>query len=107
MCRPRAPAALRFEPLLAHLPAAICGSGDSYATTAVEVDCEVLDMEAYALAKACWLAGATFACVKYVTDGADSAAAADWQSNVHRAAGAFLELYQAVQGRSGQAILAP
>ncbi len=100
------PANLRFEPVFAHLPDAICGSGDSFATAGHDADCGVLDMEAYALAKACWLEGAAFGCVKYITDGADHSAAADWQGNVHRAAGEFLDLYKGVRGNSGHAILA-
>jgi adenosylhomocysteine nucleosidase len=64
-------------------------------------------MEAYALAKACRLGGAPFACVKYVTDGADDTAASDWQSNVHKAAGEFLRLYLAVHAAPRRAILAP
>ncbi len=54
-------------------------------------------MEAYALAKVCWLERAPFACVKYVTDGADHAAGAHWQRNVHKAAEQFLSLYRSVQ----------
>jgi adenosylhomocysteine nucleosidase len=91
-----APARLNFEPRFPHLPAAVCGSGDSFATTASEIDCEAVDMEAYALAKVCWAENAPFACVKYVTDGADHAAAAHWQSNVHKAAEEFLRLYRSV-----------
>src|ERR1700761_7950258 len=79
-----APSMLIFDPVFAHLPAALCGSGDSFAMTEIAVDCEVLDMEAYALAKVCWHEDARFACVKFVTDGADTAAAGDWQRNVHR-----------------------
>lgn len=93
-----APAALEFEPQFEHLPAAVCGSGDSFAMSASAVECGVLDMEAYALAKVCWLEGARFACVKYVTDGADHAAADHWRDNVHKAAEAFLDLYRRVSG---------
>jgi adenosylhomocysteine nucleosidase len=89
-----APSALTFEPVFTHLPAAVCGSGDSFATADVEVDCAVIDMEAYALAKVCWHENARFACVKYVTDGADHAAADDWQRHVHAAAEEFLRLFQ-------------
>jgi adenosylhomocysteine nucleosidase len=89
-----APSALTFEPLFTHLPAAVCGSGDSFATADIEVDCAVIDMEAYALAKVCWHENARFACVKYVTDGADHAAADDWQRNVHVAAEEFLQLFR-------------
>ena len=87
------PARLCFEPVFQQLPAAVCGSGDSFATAVSEVDCEVVDMEAYALAKVCWCEKAPFACAKYVSDGADHSAADDWQRNVHKAADEFLRLY--------------
>jgi adenosylhomocysteine nucleosidase len=87
-----APPRLGFEPRFSHLTAAVCGSGDSFATIDCEVECAVVDMEAYALAKVCWLEKAPFACVKYVTDGADDAAADHWRSNVHKAAEEFLSL---------------
>ncbi len=90
------PAALEFDVLFPQLPAAVCGSGDSFVTGAPELPCDVVDMEAFALAKACALAGARFGCAKYVTDGADHAAADDWQRNVHRAAEEFLVLYRSV-----------
>jgi adenosylhomocysteine nucleosidase len=64
-------------------------------------------MEAYALAKASRFAHASFACVKYVTDGADHTAASDWQSNVHKAAAEFLRLYRAVHGVPDRTIPAP
>ena len=96
-----APGCLSFARVFEHLPTAICGSGDSFATADTALECEVdgrscavVDMEAYALAKACRLAGAPFCCAKYVSDGADHAAASDWQQNVHRAADQFLGLYQ-------------
>jgi adenosylhomocysteine nucleosidase len=91
-----APPHLCFEPVFKHLPAAVCGSGDSFATGATEVDCAVVDMEAYALAKVCWYEKAPFACAKYVSDGADHAAAEDWQRNQHKAADEFLRLYRGV-----------
>jgi adenosylhomocysteine nucleosidase len=91
-----APPRLCFDPLFTHLPAAVCGSGDSFATTASDMDCAVVDMEAYALAKVCWNENVRFACAKYVSDGADHTAAADWQRNVHRAADEFLRLYAGV-----------
>jgi adenosylhomocysteine nucleosidase len=89
-----APASLLFDPVFTDLPAAVCGSGDSFATADIEVDCAVIDMEAYALAKVCWHENARFACVKYVTDGADHTAADDWQRNVHVAAEDFLQLFR-------------
>jgi adenosylhomocysteine nucleosidase len=92
-----APSSLIFDPVFTHLPAGICGSGDSFATADIEVACAVVDMEAYALAKVCWHENARFACVKYVTDGADHTAAEDWRRNVHVAAEEFLQLFQSLQ----------
>jgi adenosylhomocysteine nucleosidase len=97
-----APSSLTFEPVFADLPAAVCGSGDSFATADIEVDCAVIDMEAYALAKVCWHESARFACVKYVTDGADQAAADDWQRNVHVAAEEFLQLFRGLSNSGVQ-----
>ncbi len=91
-----APPRLTFEPVFS-LPAAVCGSGDSFATTGVDLDCAVVDMEAYALAKVCWHENARFACAKYITDGADHTAADDWQRNVHRAADDFLQLFRDIE----------
>jgi adenosylhomocysteine nucleosidase len=90
-----APDTLVFAPVF-DLPAAVCGSGDSFATAGTEADCAVVDMEAYALAKVCWRENAKFACVKYVTDGADTSAAGDWHTNVHKAAEEFLRLYRSL-----------
>ena len=98
-----APPCLTFEPLFKQLPTAVCGSGDSFATGSTDLDCavadrhcDVVDMEAYALAKVCWQERAAFACAKYVSDGADHTAADDWQSNAHKAADEFLRLYLSI-----------
>jgi adenosylhomocysteine nucleosidase len=102
-----APATLTFDPVFTHLPTAVCGSGDSFATLDCDMACAAVDMEAYALAKVCWQMGANFGCVKYVTDGADHAAAGDWQANVHKAAEDFLRLYRDVRDRADSATLTP
>ena len=89
-----APASLLFDPVFPYLPSAVCGSGDSFAMVDIEVDCAVVDMEAYALAKVCWHENVPFGCAKYVTDGADPAAADDWRRNAHLAAEEFLQLFR-------------
>jgi adenosylhomocysteine nucleosidase len=92
------PARLEFPARFPHLTQCVCGSGDSFAVAPSGLACEVLDMEAYALAKVCWRERVRFTAVKYVTDGADDAAGADWQSNLPRAAERFLELYRLATG---------
>jgi len=93
------PPILEFAPWFPDLPEAVCGSGDSFATAHGGFDCDVVDMEAYALAKACKRAGVRFACAKYVSDGADANAAEHWKANVAGAADRFLDLYRALVSR--------
>jgi adenosylhomocysteine nucleosidase len=98
------PPALEFPAVFAGLPEATCGTGDSFATLGHDVDCDVVDMEAYALAKACRIEGAGFACAKYVSDGADEHAATHWRENVAGAAERFLELYRELVRRTGASL---
>lgn len=95
------PPMLEFPAVFAGLPEAVCGTGDSFATTDHGPACDVVDMEAFALAKACRIEGAGFACAKYVSDGADEHAARHWKENVAGAAGRFLELYRELLRRTG------
>lgn len=87
------PSRLETAPIFDQLDQGVCGSGDSFVVTACSHDCDVLDMEAYALAKVCYFEGCRFNAAKFVTDGADHAAATDWQSNLRHAAHLFIELY--------------
>jgi adenosylhomocysteine nucleosidase len=95
------PPMLEFPVCFPGLPDAICGTGDSFATRTQGVSCDVVDMEAYALAKVCRIEGAGFACVKYVSDGANEQAAAHWRQNVSGAAEHFVGLYRELVSRLG------
>ncbi len=77
------------------LPQGVCGSGDSFATAAASLACDLVDMEAYALAKVAHLEKLDFTCVKYITDGADDGAGDAWRQNLHRAAVEFVRLHRA------------
>lgn len=88
------PPMLEFARLFPELPEAVCGTGDRFETGKPLVDCDVIDMEGYALAKVCHLEGAPFGSVKFVTDGADGNAGVDWLHNLPRAARAFVEHYE-------------
>lgn len=83
------PAMLETPLLFPDLTGGLCGSGDSFVTGALAMDCQVLDMEAYALAKVCRLEAVPFAAVKYITDGADADAAEHWPERLRHAAEAF------------------
>jgi len=87
------PDELEFPEVLEGLTHATCGTGDRFEAHSDALPWDVVDMEAYALAKVCWLEEVPFACAKYVTDGADGAAAGDWQSNLAHAAQDFVTLH--------------
>jgi len=61
---------------------ATCGSGDNFAEDKSQYYGEVVDMEAYALAKVCYLYDVPFISFKYITDGADEQAHEDWEANL-------------------------
>jgi len=95
------PHIVEFPALVDGLPTAVCGTGDSFSTDGCPVRSDVVDMEAYALAKVCRLYGAKFGCVKYISDGSDADAAKSWEQNVSAAAKRFAEIYFEVLGRRG------
>jgi adenosylhomocysteine nucleosidase len=93
-----APAVLEVPSLLGHLPGVLCSTADSFATHLHEVSGDVVDMEAFALARVCLAEEARFACVKYVTDGADSDSATHWEAALDNAAHAFRTTYEYLLG---------
>ncbi len=86
------PLVLEFPRRFPHLPAGVCGSGDSFLQGASPVACDIIDMEAFALAKVCHHENIPFSSVKYITDGADGSAHVDWNENLKHAARAFVGL---------------
>lgn len=96
-----APAVIEHAVTIDELPRGTCSTADSFETGGHTISADVMDMEAYALAKVCWIENVRFSSVKYVTDGADHAAAADWRANMARAAVEFLRVYRALAGGSG------
>ena len=64
------------------LPEAICGTGDNFVTSEKMLEWNIVDMEAYALAKVCLFEKVPFACLKYITDGADGQAATSWEEGL-------------------------
>ena len=61
---------------------ASCGSGDSFVEDRTNYYGEVVDMEAYALAKVCYHYDINFISFKYITDGADEQSHEDWEQNL-------------------------
>jgi len=91
------PPVLEHAARFAHLESAACGSGDDFCVTHDALHYEVVDMEAYALAKVCHMEGVPFACVKYITDGAkDESSAGEWRRTAHTAGERLAEFLRSV-----------
>ena len=59
-----------------------CGTGDSFVTQTPKLKTDLVDMEAYAIAKICCIKDVKFRCFKYISDNADTYANDDWIKNV-------------------------
>ena len=69
-----------------------CGTGDSFVNQKIEMEVDVVDMEAYAIAKVCMLENIEFKCFKYISDNADENANNDWNTNLALGAEAFTKM---------------
>jgi adenosylhomocysteine nucleosidase len=60
-----------------------CSTGDNFVMNpALAIPADVVDMEAYAIAKACEKYKVEFVCWKYISDQANQNAHSDWQQQV-------------------------
>ena len=55
-----------------------CGTGDNFVIAPPEMNSDLVDMEAYVLAKICQQKAVEFHCFKFISDNANSDAANDW-----------------------------
>ena len=69
-----------------------CGTGDSFVNKKIDMEVDVVDMEAYAIAKVCKLENIEFRCFKYISDNANKNADNDWNKNLEKGASAFASL---------------
>ena len=67
------------------------GTVDHFVTTPPELVTDIVDMEAYALAKVARLFSIHFQCWKYISDNANDDAADHWAENVAKGARAFVD----------------
>ena len=72
-------------------PGLSIGTGDSFANEMPELITDLVDMEAFALAKLAASMGMDFYCFKFVSDQADANAASEWQNTVSHGADLFFE----------------
>jgi adenosylhomocysteine nucleosidase len=58
------------------------GTGDNFVSQQPKIDTDLVDMEAYAIAKVCLLKKINFLCFKYISDNADKNASNNWKKNI-------------------------
>ena len=66
-----------------------CGTGDNFVSAPPEMSSDLVDMEAYVLAKICKQRAVEFHCFKFVSDHADDYAAGDWMQQLELGARLF------------------
>ena len=59
-----------------------CGTGDNFVDENIDSYSDVYDMEAYALAKVCFVYDVDFISFKYITDNANESSPMDWKDNL-------------------------
>ena len=72
-----------------------CASGDYFVSDKNTISSDIVDMEAYAIAKTCKIFDVRFDCYKYISDNADSEAANNWKENCSKGFNLFMNrLYE-------------
>lgn len=67
-------------------------TGDNFVTDTYNINADLVDMEAFAIAKACKQAGIEFICYKYISDMADDNAADHFTDHVHKGEDYYIEI---------------
>lgn len=66
-----------------------CGTGDSFVNQKPKIETDLVDMEAYAIAKVCLLNNTKFRCFKFVSDNANENSSNNWETNISNGSIAF------------------
>lgn len=74
----------------------VCATGDMHVTERhkMRMDCDMVDMEAYGIAKACLLTGTSIEIWKYISDQADENAGVTWQEQVSAGENLYMKVLQ-------------
>lgn len=84
--------------LSTHSHGLVCSTGDNFVNDPqLEVPADVVDMEAYAIAKACQAANVEFVCWKFISDQANADASADWKTMISAGQNHYIAKLQELQ----------
>lgn len=79
---------------IVELLSGICGTGDSFDSLQPKIECDVVDMEAYALAKVCLMENIPFMSVKYVANGINETGGKEWEEALMDGAKKLYKFYE-------------
>lgn len=82
------------KPIVIGEDGSILSTGDNFVTDTYNINADLVDMEAYAIAKACELAGVEFICYKYISDMANEDAPDHFSDHVHKGEDYYIEVLQ-------------
>ncbi len=86
------PTVLEVENYAPNLPTGTCGTGDSFVTIqTLDARIDVVEMEAYALARVCKIEEIKFVSVKYISDGLQEDGGNEWVEDVKNSADVMFE----------------
>lgn len=75
-----------------------CSTGDNFITDPnLEIPADLVDMEAYAIAKICWKKDIQFSCYKFVSDQANEHAYRDWYDMMSAGQSHYMSKLQELQ----------
>ena len=76
-----------------------CSTGDNFVTDPkLEIPTDIVEMEAYAIAKVCKNEAVDFHCHKYISDTADEEAGSTWEANVANGEPHYIQTYKDYHG---------
>lgn len=80
------------EPIVISADGCSLSTGDNFVTDALNITADLVDMEAFAIAKACKLAGIEFICYKYISDMANDEAPDHFVEHVRKGEDYYIEI---------------
>jgi adenosylhomocysteine nucleosidase len=70
----------------------VLSTGDNFVTDTYNINADLVDMEAFAIAKACQVANVEFICHKYISDMANDEAPDHFVEHVHKGEDYYIEI---------------
>lgn len=87
---------------ITNLTQAVCGSADFIENSEPLTKCDVMDMEAYAMAFVCTQLQIPFHSVKFISDYSDKNLLQDWKKNLRQGAEKLLMIYREIENENTQ-----